>query len=1164
MENGDQIKAFEKQLESSFDFKFDQLRELDEKKSQALLSLQNSILAQIKQERKDSPSTPEKEEKYSADLKLTEQELESVFDAVKKTYAQLFSENSIETFMDFKIFIGFEGDSDIILAKPLQEITLFGQSIDLTLPPGTNENTIKNYKQIFHQIEQREDLKPFISSATKFTPNGSARIEFKIQKDGKEIKYSANPDGVLRVDSEPNNDDKKELIRITLARKRLEKKLSSALRQDKTYNENVFGGDGSMEAINIEEMIYSAERGEDVPLLNFNNGSIPKKYEALVTQIMQLVYQERALKQNCAKRTLHDEQHSTTVIEDTDPFYTMNSVYEYLDTNGDISKRIIYNSYSKYDVSEYFPGGHKFQKTTNFHPNGNIREVSEYSQDGEIVSTMRYRENGTLEVKKIGRNYDMYDESGKSIMYRKISPEKTGDRTQLFRVGPNGENFGDFEYEKGLNPNLTEDEYIKRFKDAIKTKDQFFASEEMFQDQGSKLSPELAQAIRQYGIELSGLKEKEKQFESKYGIEIETEKWSITHITNSRLPIKTLDSTIIALHKRIDRYPLTFIQNSGLKKLYIFGDWTDNSQKNSPTSTGGFSLGNGEIGINSEYGFDHELLHCIDTKYGGLDDDNAGWGKRAHGKNYKSLYGKNGQEAIRSGRAYEKRPKGYANAYGKYGGIDEDQATMAEAIMGMGDDVHNTLSDNMLVGYNTVLRYMANEPELVEKMKMIKELYYALSDGKMDSKFWEDLSKNKKIDFEYWEKRESAQDFVLDPKFEGARKNLKLSKQFNERIKTGMTPEEIISIYEEMIENGTNDPKVYAYLGVFYEHKDPAKAWLNLNLAIEKGSSDISVYIKVADHYKEKGQIKEQIKTLDLAMEVVSLSILHNYICLNLAEAYLKIGNKDKAIQAYELTLGKDFRVIAPLTYLYYSYKHDIEKAKIVYFTDEPQKTSDNHSSYEYQNKLANFYTFLLDTTLEENYSKFDKKYQIKNTKSVMINPEFLKRYPDIASLHSKKTEALIKACTSEEASAYNFKDLADSCYQQGKPDLAIKTLKEAMVRFADKEYSLKDLRVNMAGMFLAQGNIDEAAKACLESKDAYIAHDVVDASSDLVRIPIENVIKFYDSLLATVGDFNIYSDYAHYLRKNNQPEKLKAVVDDAIKKLPEDKDYFEDLLKNK
>lgn len=55
------------------------------------------------------------------------------------------------------------------------------------------------------------------------------RLEFTVQKEGKEVRYSATPERVLRVDQEPPVEQIKNFIKTELNLKRLERQLRDSL-----------------------------------------------------------------------------------------------------------------------------------------------------------------------------------------------------------------------------------------------------------------------------------------------------------------------------------------------------------------------------------------------------------------------------------------------------------------------------------------------------------------------------------------------------------------------------------------------------------------------------------------------------------------------------------------------------------------------------------------------------------------------------------------------------------------------------------------------------------------------------------------------------------------------------------------------------------------------
>ncbi len=367
------------------------------------------------------------------------------------------------------------------------------------------------------------------------------------------------------------------------------------------------------------------------------------------------------------------------------------------------------------------------------------------------------------------KHSDSFDRKGKPEFRRY---EKTDERVLLTE---NGQEFGSQAREK-----LSDKEYIKRFKEIVKSPDQWFVFEEqiLFYHDTNRLkhdfsSVKLRKSLREYGKELLGIDKIEARIKQKYNIKIETDSWEEaghSDVFNQLLSLRSVESQLNQLEAGLAKYPMTFIQASGLKLIYLLGGWGEKTGKGKELkriSTGGYAFGDGKIGFsNVRLAFDHELLHCADYTDGGrLGDDNLLWGWTAHGEEYGKLYGKSGRKAIESGKAFGPRPEGFAEAYGRWGGIDEDQATVAEIMLRDGRDIEV---------------WAKNEPELAEKIEMTKIFYYRLSGGKMDEKYWkylrnwQDKERNNPSSSEekrkfwknYWEKREFAQDYQKNSKWD--------------------------------------------------------------------------------------------------------------------------------------------------------------------------------------------------------------------------------------------------------------------------------------------------------------------------------------------------------------------------------------------------------------
>ena len=225
-----QIQTFEGQIEQSIGLRIEQLKAIDAQKSELLLLLKEHILKSIKQEREGDSNTPEKETKYSEDLRIDLTELEAIFTTEKQAHPQLFSKNKINNFEDFFYFLGMYKD-EIAFVHP-EKRTIWGKPINLILPLGESEASMVGLPKTLKQIENRIDLKPFITPDTKFTANGLRRIEFSINKEGKTIHYSATPEHILRVDKTPTIKDINEWREIKETITELENQLLEILKND--------------------------------------------------------------------------------------------------------------------------------------------------------------------------------------------------------------------------------------------------------------------------------------------------------------------------------------------------------------------------------------------------------------------------------------------------------------------------------------------------------------------------------------------------------------------------------------------------------------------------------------------------------------------------------------------------------------------------------------------------------------------------------------------------------------------------------------------------------------------------------------------------------------------------------------------------------------------
>ncbi len=143
----------------------------------------------------------------------------------------------------------------------------------------------------------------------------------------------------------------------------------------------------------------------------------------------------------------------------------------------------------------------------------------------------------------------------------------------------------------------------------------------------------------------------------------------------------------------------------------------------------------------------HRLDQNSKTIYTTLfSNENDSWATYAHGEGWDKAFTDGGAyihdsggKAIKSGCMKNKFDiTGHARPYGKCGGPNEDQATVAETLFKNEKEFFDRLK---------------KDPILAKKVQMIKELYYIKSEGQMDQQYWQDRRHNVKIDQNYWKKR---------------------------------------------------------------------------------------------------------------------------------------------------------------------------------------------------------------------------------------------------------------------------------------------------------------------------------------------------------------------------------------------------------------------------
>ncbi|MBT4385152.1 hypothetical protein HOD30_05410 [Candidatus Peregrinibacteria bacterium] len=696
MSDAEHIEGFEEQIEKSLDLRIDELELLDEEKSKTLTTLKGDILASIKQDRENDPNTSAHEEAYSEDLQITNGELEEIFEATRAKYPELFTENRVEDYFNFKELIGFDSGEKINYEPTFHKISLFGKEVTLVLPLSTNKDLLNKYKLTLNNLQSRVDLAPYITAQTQLIPISSNRIELTAQIEGKPVKYVAllyTPHTVLRVDEEPSIEQKKEWGQ-------------AHVKAEKTYYtfRKTLLADPDIDSDSTWELFDAFDEG------NLNESEVPQKYRQLYSELAKLKKEEQELAKSGSTRILYDEESQIKIRETNAPDNTSYFTHDYLNEEGDTAKKIEYSgSY-----------------------------IEEYNSDSKLIVAYDYDyDNGVLKYKESGGQRDFYGTGKIPVLSLRLLPEDEDGDIQSLMIGPNETELADFQYEKEHNPKLTESEYLEKLKAFITTADQYFVFEEQLMED-SNLSVDTVDKLRLYGKEITGITEKEAALETRYNFRIETETWRYTSlVTCSRFPISTLDLKIDELTAKLAEYPDTFMARSTINSIYIFDNWVLNGEKGDPhSSTGGIQMGAGMVGYIDIATFDHELLHSIDHGYGELAFPNEEWGV-IHGEDYEEHFGQEGHVS-------DPRPTGHPSTYGMIGGIDEDQAEMAKALMN---------------NDRNILDRLDSEPALKDKAIIVKNFFFILSEGRMDKQYWKDKGGNVTIDDTYWERREAAQDF---------------------------------------------------------------------------------------------------------------------------------------------------------------------------------------------------------------------------------------------------------------------------------------------------------------------------------------------------------------------------------------------------------------------
>ena len=439
MPTPEQISGFEKQIEESLGDQLRRLKMVDAKGSKNVRSLQQRIIAEIKLERDDDVNTPQKEQKYSADLQITTTEFRLIFQDIEKTHRKLLTKNGISNIDDFLTFLNIGYSNNVEYAEGADSAEIFGMQFKIPLPFGFNKRAQQNHKKIIAQINKRKDLKPYINSNTKFKSLYGARIEFVINKNGKKIKYCAMSDRILRVDRDFDFKMIKKFRKKKNELKRIQKRLRIRIEKDPKLTDN-------------QKENFNNEYGPRVI-----DPTIPKIYTRAFDKIEKMKLNVSALFTKANYRLLFDEN-SNMAIQEEGSAYERNFTLYYRDKNNLVTKEVGYYGSQKGYKTEY-ANGKKSKETNYYNSTGEVASVTEHLNKlgKKTKKVTHFRKGGTIEYVEEGNVTSFYDKAGKKVVWQRI---KEGDKSYSVMNGVDNKPFGLLDFARKKNPEITDNQYL--------------------------------------------------------------------------------------------------------------------------------------------------------------------------------------------------------------------------------------------------------------------------------------------------------------------------------------------------------------------------------------------------------------------------------------------------------------------------------------------------------------------------------------------------------------------------------------------------------------------------------------------------------------------------------------------------------------------------------
>lgn len=383
---------------------------------------------------------------------------------------------------------------------------------------------------------------------------------------------------------------------------------------------------------------------------------------------------------------------------------------------------------------------------------GNTRRTREYGSRPQLrerdirtgkETFQEWNANGTISAEGTDDAMMVNDQDGKPMYRVTYSQNRVEKRFML----PDPERGGEF-----FDPRS---ETLASLKRKIRTKTQYYVFKEVADKYGcdqNPLSEEIVKGMREHGKEICGVSPLVQQLAEITGKIIDVD--NVPKGTKFyQVDIQLLERRLPILLGELQKYPPGLIKRMSLKIIYVVGG-SDGTSAFEQAS--GYSKANDYVIASvSQENFQsivhHEFGHQVDQTLNTInntDDQTQWWG---------------------SGRkitAAEGAIQNFARSYGRTNDA-EDVATICEALF----ERRKALELGIAARDNPVLQ---------AKITEVKRRYYALSDGRMDTIFWQDVERGETINNAYWQKREA---FVKNESAEALRADFAIIENLNRKLK---------------------------------------------------------------------------------------------------------------------------------------------------------------------------------------------------------------------------------------------------------------------------------------------------------------------------------------------------------------------------------------------